>query len=63
MPEEIKIEEKELSFTIPFDLWDALSEEAGRQVQTKAALCRVILREWLEKRLKNANRTENRAIE
>jgi len=44
------MEEKDLNFTIPPALYEAINAESERQGQTKAALIRAILNEWNEKR-------------
>jgi predicted DNA-binding protein len=45
--------EKPLNFTVPLTLYNALDAEASRVGQTKTALIRWILYNWLEKTRNN----------
>jgi hypothetical protein len=40
----------DFNFAVPRFLYDAIDREAGRLAQTKTALIRMILVEWVEKR-------------
>jgi hypothetical protein len=52
-------ETKDIYFSVPIPLYETLDGESTRQGQTLAALIRMILNDWVEKKGLDGNRTEN----